>query len=91
VPSAAAIHCSSAAHDIPEAINPSLQGELATYDSAKQAVLRSGTTGGDNLATHALASVASGFCASVASCPADVVKTRMMSQVLRGVGGRDVG
>ncbi|KAG2500322.1 hypothetical protein HYH03_001898 [Edaphochlamys debaryana] len=55
-------------------------GELATYDQAKQAVLASGVTGGDNLAAHTLSSITSGFFASVASVPADVVKTRMMSQ-----------
>lgn len=55
-------------------------GELATYDSAKQAVLASGVTGGDNVAAHALASVCSGFFAALASTPADVVKTRMMNQ-----------
>lgn len=39
-------------------------GELSTYDAAKRAVLRSGVTGGDNAAAHALSSVCSGFCAS---------------------------
>jgi solute carrier family 25 uncoupling protein 27 len=39
-------------------------GELATYDSAKRAVLRSGVTGGDNVWAHALSSACSGFCAS---------------------------
>lgn len=39
-------------------------GELSTYASAKQAVLRSGVTGGDNVWAHALSSVCSGFCAS---------------------------
>ena len=55
-------------------------GELTTYDAAKRAVLSSGLTGGDNLWAHALSSVASGFCASVVSTPADVVKTRLMAQ-----------
>jgi solute carrier family 25 uncoupling protein 27 len=55
-------------------------GELATYDSAKRAVLRSGVTGGDNVWAHALSSACSGFCASVVSTPADVVKTRLMNQ-----------
>ncbi|GLC71627.1 hypothetical protein PLESTF_001142800 [Pleodorina starrii] len=55
-------------------------GELATYDQAKQAILATGLTGGDNLAAHTAASVCSGFFASVVSVPADVVKTRMMSQ-----------
>lgn len=44
--------------------------------------MSSGVTGGrDNLATHTASSVASGFFASLVSVPADVVKTRMMSQV----------
>ncbi|KAL4447226.1 hypothetical protein ABPG77_007259 [Micractinium sp. CCAP 211/92] len=55
-------------------------GELSTYDAAKRAVLRSGVTGGDNAGAHALASLCSGFCASVVSTPADVVKTRLMDQ-----------
>ena len=55
-------------------------GELTTYDAAKRAVLSSGLTGGDNLGAHALSSVASGFCASLVSTPADVVKTRLMAQ-----------
>ncbi|GIL58233.1 hypothetical protein Vafri_13298 [Volvox africanus] len=55
-------------------------GELATYDQAKQAILATGVTGGDNLAAHTVSSVCSGFFASVVSVPADVVKTRMMSQ-----------
>ncbi|PNW84038.1 hypothetical protein CHLRE_04g218650v5 [Chlamydomonas reinhardtii] len=56
-------------------------GELATYDQAKQLVLASGLTGGrDNLGTHTAASMCSGLFASVVSVPADVVKTRMMSQ-----------
>ncbi|EFJ41445.1 hypothetical protein VOLCADRAFT_98630 [Volvox carteri f. nagariensis] len=55
-------------------------GELATYDQAKQAILATNLTGGDNLAAHTASSVCSGFFASVVSVPADVVKTRMMTQ-----------
>ncbi|PRW56809.1 mitochondrial uncoupling 3 [Chlorella sorokiniana] len=55
-------------------------GELTTYDAAKQQVLRSGVTGGDNVWAHALSSTCSGFVASVVSTPADVVKTRLMNQ-----------
>lgn len=51
-----------------------------SYDAAKQRILRSGVTGGDNAWTHALSSACSGFVASVVSTPADVVKTRLMSQ-----------
>lgn len=54
-------------------------GELATYDQAKQMVLAAGWFG-DGVGAHAAASVCSGFFASVASTPADVVKTRMMGQ-----------
>ncbi|GFR41596.1 hypothetical protein Agub_g2320, partial [Astrephomene gubernaculifera] len=55
-------------------------GELATYDQAKRAILSTGLTGGDNLWAHTGSSVCSGFFASLVSVPADVVKTRMMSQ-----------
>lgn len=55
-------------------------GELAAYSHAKQAVVASGLTGGDNAGAHAAASLVSGFVASVVSTPADVVKTRLMNQ-----------
>lgn len=56
-------------------------GELTTYDTAKRAVLQSGITGyNDNVYTHFLSSVCSGFVASVVSTPADVIKSRLMNQ-----------
>ena len=55
-------------------------GELTAYSQAKQAVVGSGLTGGDNAGAHAASSLVSGFVASVASTPADVVKTRLMNQ-----------
>jgi solute carrier family 25 uncoupling protein 27 len=54
-------------------------GELATYDQSKQIILQH-TTIGDNVLTHTVASVMSGLIATICSCPADVVKTRMMNQ-----------
>lgn len=58
---------------------PCPAGELSTYDSAKGAILRSGLVS-DGLPAHLLASVCSGFVASLVSTPADVIKTRVMSQ-----------
>lgn len=53
-------------------------GELATYDQAKRAILKSRIVGeNENVWVHALSSLASGFCASVVSTPADVIKTRV--------------
>jgi solute carrier family 25 uncoupling protein 27 len=54
-------------------------GELATYDTAKQMWLGTGLVG-DNVYCHVLSAVCSGFFASLASTPADVVKTRLMNQ-----------
>jgi solute carrier family 25 uncoupling protein 27 len=53
-------------------------GELASYDSAKRAVLSTGLVG-DSLGAHVLASVVSGLVSSAVCTPADVMKTRMMS------------
>jgi solute carrier family 25 uncoupling protein 27 len=56
-------------------------GELSTYDAAKRAVLDSGATGGrDGVGAHVLASMCSGLVSAAVSTPADVVKTRLMSQ-----------
>ncbi|KDP41231.1 hypothetical protein JCGZ_15638 [Jatropha curcas] len=55
-------------------------GELACYDHAKQFVLQN-QIAADNIYAHTLASTMSGLCATASSCPADVVKTRMMNQV----------
>lgn len=54
-------------------------GELACYDQAKQTIIGLGISG-DNIIAHTLASVMSGLVATTLSCPADVVKTRMMTQ-----------
>ncbi|KAG6553285.1 hypothetical protein Mapa_005019 [Marchantia paleacea] len=54
-------------------------GELACYDASKQLVIDKGLFG-DNIWAHTCASVMSGLSATILSCPADVVKTRMMNQ-----------
>lgn len=54
-------------------------GELACYDHAKRFVIENGITE-DNVYVHTLASFMSGLAATSLSCPADVVKTRMMNQ-----------
>lgn len=58
-------------------------GELACYDQAKHFIIQNQISE-DNIYAHTLASVMSGLSATALSCPADVVKTRMMSQ--GGVG-----
>ncbi|KAI4387516.1 hypothetical protein MLD38_005343 [Melastoma candidum] len=54
-------------------------GELACYDQAKQFFIRNRVCE-DNIYAHTLASIMSGLSATALSCPADVVKTRMMNQ-----------
>lgn len=54
-------------------------GELACYDHAKHFVIRN-QIANDNIYAHTLASMMSGLSATTVSCPADVVKTRMMNQ-----------
>lgn len=54
-------------------------GELACYDHAKRFVIRNQISA-DNIYAHTLASIMSGLSATALSCPADVVKTRMMNQ-----------
>lgn len=56
-------------------------GELACYDHAKHFVIRN-QIAEDNVYAHTLASVMSGLAATTLSCPADVVKTRMMNQAV---------
>jgi len=58
-------------------------GELATYDVAKRAAVRA-CDGVDGPMAHALAALASGFVATAVSCPADVLKTRLMNQSATG-------
>jgi len=57
-------------------------GELTTYDIAKRKILSSGTIGPekDTLFVHVASSMCSGLVSAVVSTPADVVKTRLMSQ-----------
>ncbi|KAK1362060.1 mitochondrial uncoupling protein 3 [Heracleum sosnowskyi] len=55
-------------------------GELACYDHAKHFVIGH-QIANDNIYAHTLASIMSGLSATTLSCPADVVKTRMMNQV----------
>ncbi|KAI4351238.1 hypothetical protein L6164_005615 [Bauhinia variegata] len=54
-------------------------GELSCYDHAKQFVIKN-KIAEDNIYAHTLASITSGLAATSLSCPADVVKTRMMNQ-----------
>lgn len=54
-------------------------GELACYDHAKRFVINH-QIANDNIYAHTLASIMSGLSATTLSCPADVVKTRMMNQ-----------
>lgn len=56
-------------------------GELACYDHAKHFIIESHIAN-DNIYAHTLASAMSGLSATALSCPADVVKTRMMNQSL---------
>ncbi|XP_062184393.1 mitochondrial uncoupling protein 3 [Phragmites australis] len=58
-------------------------GELTCYDQAKHLIIRKQICD-DNLYAHTLASVASGLSATTLSCPADVIKTRMMNQGREG-------
>jgi len=60
-------------------------GELGCYDHAKQFVIRS-RIADDNVYAHTLASIMSGLAATSLSCPADVVKTRMMNQAAQKEG-----
>jgi solute carrier family 25 (mitochondrial uncoupling protein), member 27 len=58
-------------------------GELTTYDVAKRKLIESGLVSGggkDTLAVHISSSMCSGLISAVVSTPADVVKTRLMSQ-----------
>lgn len=54
-------------------------GELACYDHAKHFVIEKKISE-DNIYAHTLASIMSGLASTTLSCPADVVKTRMMNQ-----------
>lgn len=54
-------------------------GELTAYDTMKQYILRN-TTLEDNMCTHTLSSACSGVVAATVGTPADVIKSRIMSQ-----------
>ncbi|KAL3829876.1 hypothetical protein ACJIZ3_018678 [Penstemon smallii] len=54
-------------------------GELACYDHAKRFIVNNQICN-DNIYAHTLSSIMSGLSATALSCPADVVKTRMMNQ-----------
>ncbi|KAL8518665.1 hypothetical protein ACS0TY_009856 [Phlomoides rotata] len=54
-------------------------GELACYDHAKRFIIKNQICN-DNIYAHTLSSIMSGLSATALSCPADVVKTRMMNQ-----------
>ncbi|KAJ0865694.1 putative mitochondrial carrier protein [Helianthus annuus] len=60
-------------------------GELACYDHAKHFVIHN-QIASDNIYAHTLAAMMSGLTATTISCPADVVKTRMMNQVVNEDG-----
>mmetsp|Transcript_53136 Transcript_53136/g.121393 ORF Transcript_53136/g.121393 Transcript_53136/m.121393 type:complete len:317 (+) Transcript_53136:55-1005(+) len=52
-------------------------GDLTTYDFAKQKTVK---VLGDTVACHFVCSMAAGFSGAFFSCPADVIKSRVMSQ-----------
>jgi len=54
--------------------------ELATYDEAKQLLVRRFGFAPDSIVTHFGASGLAGFLATVASSPTDVLKSHLMSQ-----------
>ncbi|KAK3001754.1 hypothetical protein RJ639_020481 [Escallonia herrerae] len=60
-------------------------GELACYDNAKSFIIEK-QIASDNIYAHTLASIMSGLSATALSCPADVVKTRMMNQAVNKEG-----
>jgi solute carrier family 25 uncoupling protein 27 len=60
-------------------------GELSCYDGSKH-FLVSNKICHDNVYAHTLASMMSGLCATTLSCPADVIKTRIMSQANNAKG-----
>lgn len=58
--------------------------QLATYEQAKEAIMRTGL--GDNMLTYSLASAVSAIAATTASIPLDSAKTRVQNmRVINGV------
>jgi len=60
--------------------------ELATYDEVKDRFKKSGTIKEDGLFLHTSTALVSGFVATVASSPFDVVKSRVMGQPVDASG-----
>lgn len=60
-------------------------GELACYDHAKRFVINNNIAN-DDIYAHTLSSIMSGLSATTLSCPADVIKTRMMNQAADNQG-----
>jgi len=61
--------------------------ELATYDQVKQTVLANKWME-DGVPAHLVCGTAAGFCATVFGSPADVLKTRIMNQVIGPDGSK---
>jgi len=55
-------------------------GQLASYDQAKESLLKTSFFKKDNLTTHFTASLIAGFVAAFVTNPVDTVKTRIMNQ-----------
>lgn len=55
-------------------------GELVSYETAKEQLVARAGWRADETKTHLVSALVSGFCATVASAPADIVKTRLMNQ-----------
>lgn len=62
--------------------------ELSTYDELKSILVKSFLFNESSSTTHLAASISAGFFSAAASSPADVVKSRMMSQVVDATTGR---
>lgn len=62
--------------------------ELSTYDELKSILVHSFAFNSASSSTHLAASISAGFFSAAASSPADVVKSRMMSQSVDVTTGR---
>lgn len=58
-------------------------GELVAYDTGKKWLIQNGLE--DNIGTHIISSIFSGFWATFFSTPADVIKSRMMSNTYTSI------
>lgn len=54
-------------------------GQLASYDQAKEGLVRFARMSEDSVGTHISASLTAGVVASIASNPVDLIKTRLMN------------